>query len=334
MENKTTEVQNYENMSLRDARNYIKENAKKQKKILTIAGDNRKYIIDALREKNHNDPKLQQAKKINVETSEIIRNYVATKLNKKVEELTLEEWQQAVRDFYEENDAVDSEWAAEDNSEEKEKKSRELPAWLPAYAYEIDKYFKNETWDDRNPEMMKKIDEVVLKMREDWILKTESKDWWVYTTVKLPRKKPIHFLEPDLSKYSGYSWNVLFWWKEVDKNVVTLRRMRWDVGEWKNKELKRYVKNSWLYLPKKDTIRKFMQKLSNFVSKKYQLNIWNDRDRIDLFCRAMNSVWSFWLADYEGDSRSYFRCSNLFGGFLSASCDDEEASFFLTDYKG
>lgn len=386
MAKETTNILNEENMSPKEARNYIRENAERQKKILTIAGDNRKYIIDALREKNHNDPKLQQAIKINDETLETIRNYAAAKLNKKPEELNIKEWKYAVKDFYKKNNyykepihlepsetvravmdmeygknwkreatpmdpievirsslAPRSKWEIEDDLK-KEECSIELPDWLPAYAYEVDKNFKNETGNGRNPDMMKKIDEAVLDMRKDWILKTEAKDWWVYTTIKFPWRKPIHFLEPDFSrcsdeeykesnKYSYWYWWHLSWLEhKIYQDGIKLWWMKWKIDKWENKKLKKYVQEcwqEWLYLAKISTLKRFMKELADFVNRKYNLNISNEKNRIDLFCRSMNSIWYLCLADVL-NYRFWVRFSFI---HLDVS-DDLAISRFLTDYNG
>lgn len=342
MDEKTTGIQNERNMPAKEARNCIKENAEEQKKIVDFAWDKYKeWLAKVFREANHNNPKLQQAKKINTETLETIRNYAVAKLNKKPEELTLEEWQQAVKDFYEENKSDDSKRNIHDNPKEKGKESRELPAWLPDYVYEVDRNFKNETWDDRNPEIMKRIDEVVLKMREKGIIKTESKDWWVYTTIKFPRKKAIHFLEPDLSRYSDDEyknrWDWSFWWeKNIHKDEVKLWWMRWNVNEWENEKLKQYVKQknkkNRLYLLDESIFDKFMEKLENFVNQEYSLD--PGRQCMDLFFRAMNSIWFFWLWYYY-DLHS---CFDYWAGDCSMGSIYQDwnvsASFFLTDYKG
>lgn len=103
MENKTPEVQNYENMSPRDARNYIKENADQQRNDFNQIPEKYRWIVKwmiakAMREENQENPELQKAIEINRKNIESIRQYIEAKLGK--DTITLEEWQQALEDFY------------------------------------------------------------------------------------------------------------------------------------------------------------------------------------------------------------------------------------------
>lgn len=212
-----------------------------------------------------------------------------------------------------------------------------LPSNFPDYACTVNDYFKTIriNW---NSEMMKKIDKAYLKMREEWIIEITSKNRSVYTTVKFPNEKPIHFLEPNFAKYSDneycYCMKYNLWEWVLSKYEARWDWMQWNIDEWKNEKLKQYVKQSWLNLQKKECFEWFMKKLADFVNKKYKLDIVSEEDRMGLFCRVMNSCWEFLLADYVNGSRLVFVYEDCKRWYRYGKHFNSPSSFFLTDYEG
>jgi len=178
----------------------------------------------------------------------------------------------------------------------------------------------NSSWisEESKQKIIKAVKKVPVKAIEqsDWSRLIEFKLWW----------KMYKILDVNVLEHSDEAFleeNVYIY--QNRKKWVNIEWMLWnDVENWRNKKLKKYIKDKekvWLYMPKPEEMVRFLKELWNLA--------WLDKelDQIAMLAYLTWMSWDYWLQAMDTDySRALISCHS-WSYFITSNASQKYSAY-------